>query len=59
MERGRGQPDPERALLRVTGLAVMGGVSIETRLPGESRREARKRIKAERRVERALPAKRE
>ena len=50
LERGHGEPDPDRALLRVTGLAMMGGVSIETRLPGESRREARKRIKKEQKL---------
>jgi hypothetical protein len=49
LERGHGAPDPDRALLRITGLAVMGGVSIETRLPGESARQARKRMKQERR----------
>lgn len=50
LDRGHGAPDPGRALLRITGLAVMGGVSIETRLPGETRREARKRIRKERKV---------
>jgi hypothetical protein len=48
LERGHGAPDPGRALLRITGLAIMGGVEIETRLPGETRRAARKRIKKER-----------
>jgi hypothetical protein len=47
LERGHGEPDPGRSLLRITGFALMGGVSIETRLPGESRREAKKRIKKE------------
>jgi hypothetical protein len=42
-------PDPARPLVRVHGLAFMGGVSVETRLPGESEREARRR---ERRDER-------
>jgi Domain of unknown function (DUF1707) len=60
LNRGHGSPDPDRALLRITGFAVMGGVSIETRLPGESRRDARKRIKKERKQlagarQRALP----
>lgn len=64
LERGHGAPDPGRALLRITGLAVMGGVSIETRLPGESQRQAKKRIKAERRQlaraeARQLPGKRD
>jgi hypothetical protein len=39
--------DPDRPVLRITGLAMFGGVSIETRLPGESRRDARKRSKRE------------
>ena len=39
--------DPDRPVLRITGLAVFGGVSIETRLPGESQRDARKRNKRE------------
>ncbi len=59
MNRGHGEPDPERPLLRITGLAVMGGVSIETRLPGESGRQARKRLRNERKLldkaDRALP----
>lgn len=60
LDRGHGTPDPDRALLRITGFAVMGGVSIETRMPGESRRAAKKRIKKERkelanREQRALP----
>lgn len=49
-DRGHGSPDPGRALLRITGFALMGGVSIETRLPGETGREARKRIKKERKA---------
>jgi hypothetical protein len=62
LNRGHGSPDPDRALLRITGFAVMGGVSIETRLPGESRRDARRRIKKERKQipgasQRALPRK--
>lgn len=39
--------DPDRPVLRITGLAMFGGVSIETRLPGESRRDAKKRDKRE------------
>lgn len=50
LERGTGAPDPGRPLLRITGLAVMGGVSIQTRLPGESERDARKRAKKERKA---------
>lgn len=54
VERGRGEPDPDRALLRVTGFCVMGGVSVETRLPGESHRQAGKRLRRERRRARRL-----
>jgi hypothetical protein len=36
-------------VLRISGFALMGGVSIETRLPGESSRQARRRRKRERR----------
>jgi len=46
--RAPAEPDPGRPVLRVTGFVLMGGVSIETRLPGESGREARKREKRER-----------
>ncbi len=35
------------ATLRITGLAIAGGVSVETRRPGESSREAKRRIKEE------------
>lgn len=63
LDRGHGEPDPGRALLRITGFAMMGGVSIETRMPGESQRQAKKRIRAERKLAKAevrqLPAKRD
>ena len=38
---------PDAPVLRITGFALMGGVDISARFPGESAREARKRIKAE------------
>jgi hypothetical protein len=50
MERGHGEPDPGRSLLRISGLAMFGGVSIETRMPGESARDAKKRVKKERKL---------
>lgn len=34
-ERAPSQPDPERPVLRIQGLAVMGGVHVETRLVGD------------------------
>lgn len=40
-------PEPDRRILRITGTAVLGGVEIHTRLPGESAREAKRRNKAE------------
>jgi len=43
-------PDPGRAILRITGTVVMGGVDIQTRLPGESQRQARKRARRERKL---------
>jgi hypothetical protein len=52
VERASADPDPAAPLLRVTGLAVMGGVHIEMRLPGETERQARKRRKRERREQR-------
>ena len=50
VDRAPAEPDPGAPLLRVTGLAFMGGVHIEMRLPGESSRDARKRRKRERRA---------
>jgi len=55
LDRGHGEPDPGRSLLRITGFALMGGVSIETRLPGETRREAKRRIRKERKQLAAAP----
>lgn len=40
--------DPERPFLRIKGMAVAGAVEISTRLPGESKRQANKRRKRER-----------
>lgn len=49
-------PDPDAPLLRVRGLAVMGGVDISMRLPGESERQAHRRQRLEgRQQRRALP----
>jgi hypothetical protein len=38
--------DPARPLLRLNGLAVMGGVEVQVRLPGESARDAKRRLEA-------------
>ncbi len=40
------QPPPGAPTITVKGLALMGGVSIETRFPGESARDARRRNRA-------------
>ncbi len=33
--------------MRITGITLFGSVEVETRLPGESRRDARRRSKQE------------
>jgi hypothetical protein len=40
-------PDPGRPILRISGTVIMGGIDIQTRLPGETERQARKREKLE------------
>jgi hypothetical protein len=50
LERTTGAPDPGRAMLRITGFALVGGVSIETRLPGESAKDAKRRRKRHRKA---------
>lgn len=46
---GYGAVDPQAPVLRVSGLAMMGGVDIQVRHPGESKRDARRRRRQERR----------
>jgi hypothetical protein len=41
--------DPEGPTLRISGFACMGGVDIAVREPGESKRDARSRMRAQRR----------
>jgi hypothetical protein len=43
VDRAPSPTDPERSVLRVHGLAIMGGVAVETRLPGESEMDAHRR----------------
>ena len=45
-------PDPNAPMLHITGRAVFGGVSIETRLPGEAPRMAHRRRRREMRERR-------
>jgi hypothetical protein len=42
--------DPARPLLRLNGLAVMGGVEVQVRLPGESAKDAKRRLKAQAKI---------
>ncbi len=52
VNRAPTEPDPDRPLLRVRGVAMLGGVEISTRLPGESKRDARRRHKRQLRAAR-------
>ncbi len=45
-------PDPHAPTLRITGVALMGGVDVTVRHPGETARDARRRRKLERREQR-------
>ncbi len=45
---------PDMPVLRVRGLAVMGGVEVSIRLPGESARDAKRRLRSARREHRRL-----
>jgi hypothetical protein len=47
LDRAPKRLDPDAPLLRISGFCFMGGFSIETRLPGESGRQARKRRRRE------------
>jgi hypothetical protein len=55
VDRAPAQPDPDAPLLRVRGLAFMGSVEIRMRLPGESERQAHRRLRQERHEQKALP----
>ena len=44
--------DPDIPTLRIRGLALLGGVDVKVRLPGETPREAKRRRRLERREER-------
>ena len=46
--------DPEAPVIRVTGVAIMGAAEVLVRLPGETAREARRRLKAERKASRQI-----
>jgi hypothetical protein len=40
--------NPDAPLLRVSGVAFMGGVGVQVRYPGESKRDARHRLRDKR-----------
>jgi hypothetical protein len=46
------QLDPDAPLLRLRGLALMGGVDVKIRHPGETEREAKRRRRAEKKERR-------
>lgn len=46
--------DPDRPVIRIRGVAIMGGVDVSARYPGESARDARRRLKEERKERRRL-----
>src|SRR5262249_14786492 len=54
VNRAPPQPDPDRPTLRGDGVAIFGGGQIETRLGGESDRDARRRERKERKALRKL-----
>ena len=47
-------PAPDAPVIRISGLVCMGGVDVVERHPGESARDARKRIKKDRKARRRL-----
>jgi hypothetical protein len=47
-------PDPNAPTLKITGVAIMGGVDVTVRQPGERARDARRRRKLERKERRRL-----
>jgi hypothetical protein len=50
--------DPDAPVIRVSGLAILGGVRVRVRHPGESARDARVRRKAERKAKKLLEKRR-
>ncbi|HEY3353239.1 MAG TPA: hypothetical protein VGQ83_08335 [Polyangia bacterium] len=52
VSRSAPRPDPEAPLLRVHGLAFLGGVAVRMRLPGESERASHRRERRALREER-------
>lgn len=46
--------DPDAPVLRIRGLAIMGGLEVKERLPGETAKEAKQRIREAQREQRRL-----
>ena len=46
--------DPDAPVLRIRGVAIMGGVEVTIRYPGETGREAKKRLRFERKRRKQL-----
>jgi hypothetical protein len=47
-------PSPDAPVIRITGLAIMGGAEVSVRYPGETKRDARRRKRDERRARKRL-----
>lgn len=47
-------PDPNAPILRLRGLCIMGGVDVSVRYPGETPRDAKRRMKELRRAEKRI-----
>jgi len=54
MEDATLSPDPDAPVLRIRGLAIMGGVDVSIRYPGETNREAKRRRRFARKKQKRL-----
>ena len=52
-------PDPEAPIVIIKGIAIMGGVEVVARMPGETARDAKRRRRDERKVRRLERSKRD
>jgi hypothetical protein len=46
---------PDAPVIRIGGIAIMGGVEVHVRLPGETAREARRRLKEQQKQLKSRP----
>jgi hypothetical protein len=51
-QKTRSTPVPGGPVVRISGLALMGGVNVTVRYPGETAADARRRLKEEKRAKR-------